>query len=61
MHEKRNDVNRTLLKISEFTKLICAAFVGRLRSLGVGDREYIAELAEQMRRKREEALVSACI
>ncbi|XP_043511921.1 uncharacterized protein LOC122529661 isoform X2 [Frieseomelitta varia] len=30
--------------------------IDSLRSLGVGDREYIAELAEQMRRKREKAL-----
>jgi len=34
-------------------------FFYRLRALGVGNREYIADLAEQIRRKRDRALVSA--
>lgn len=55
MFGRQNDEHRAILKS---VKLIWAAFVGRLRALGVGNREYIAELAEQMRRKREEALVS---
>lgn len=34
-------------------------FFYRFRALGVGNREYIADLAEQIRRKRDMALVSA--
>lgn len=34
-------------------------FFYRLRALNVGNREYIADLAEQIRRKRDRALVSA--
>lgn len=40
---------------------ICQAYLrrfSRLRSLEVENREYIAELAEQVQRKREKALVS---
>ncbi|OAD59187.1 hypothetical protein WN48_09262 [Eufriesea mexicana] len=51
--ESQNDEYRTILKS---VKLIWSAFLDRLRALGVGNREYIAELAEQMRRKREKAL-----
>lgn len=60
--EKQEDVMKMTNESNNIENIeICQAYLRRfcrLRSLEVENREYIAELAEQVQRKREKALVS---